>query len=469
MLCIGLRLLRMLTASVLRLALLLLLMLLLGRPALRVHLLLRRSLRLHLPLRLLGLLVLRRPALRVHLRLRSSLRLLLRLLALGRSALRLLHRLARSPLHHLLLLLLDGRSLGVLLLMLTGGPLLELLLTLHLLLLLLPLLALMLGGSLRGLLLLLLLLRRRRRSCLGHVSRGPGRAPGLLCLELLAHHRVAGPVVVVPALERLLLLGLGIAITRIAPLIDGERSGPRGRAAVPVIPPASLRLPFMTPVLAPVRRVVVAPAAEVRRRLPVVANGDAQDVQRYVLGIHGTPRTVVPGARIPAIPVVDPVEAVVEEVVRIDARRVIDRISGHRHELREQRQVDADAHVGKPDPDAHLRLGRSRRTRQQQRASDEAAGEMFGVHGVSLLGEQLASRRRARRLASSRTWRARPSLLEMAGGRGERRYTACGMRVEFVETSVGSARCMSPGLLLRLSVLLRKRRSKKQANAETAW
>jgi len=59
------------------------------------------------------------------------------------------------------------------------------------------------------------------------LSRRCGRARALPSLRfvLLAHHAVARTIGVVLALEHALLVCVRIAITRIFPLIDGERSG----------------------------------------------------------------------------------------------------------------------------------------------------------------------------------------------------------------------------------------------------
>src|SRR3972149_11043298 len=77
-----------------------------------------------------------------------------------------------------------------------------------------------------------------------------------------------------------------------------------------------------------------------------------------------SPRPVVPGTRVPVAPVVDPVQAVVEEEIRTQPRRIIDGVARHGDQLRKHRQVDPDAHAGKSDADTHLGNGRSRRPEQ---------------------------------------------------------------------------------------------------------
>src|SRR5664280_341303 len=108
--------------------------------------------------------------------------------------------------------------------------------------------------------------------------------------EVLANVRVARHVAIVLAAKRLLLL-------------RGRRRG----TAVPLIPPASTLLPRIAPVLAPARRSVRLPAAEVRRRTVVVAHGYPKDEEGHVLRTHQVPRSVVPGARVPVVALVGPV------------------------------------------------------------------------------------------------------------------------------------------------------------------
>ena len=59
------------------------------------------------------------------------------------------------------------------------------------------------------------------------------------------------------------------------PLIDRQRGRPGCRAPIPVIPSAPTLLPCIAPVLAPARRCIGTPPAEVHRRLPVIADRDA--------------------------------------------------------------------------------------------------------------------------------------------------------------------------------------------------
>ena len=100
-----------------------------------------------------------------------------------------------------------------------------------------------------------------------------------------------------------------------------------------------------------------------RGRGPVVADRDTQHEQRHRLGAHHAPWPVVPGACIPVVALVDPVHAIVEEEIRTQAWRVIDRVAGHRDHFGIGRQVDPDAQARKPDADADAHLGDGRRCR----------------------------------------------------------------------------------------------------------
>lgn len=74
-----------------------------------------------------------------------------------------------------------------------------------------------------------------------HFSLGSGcrRMPSL-GLIVLAHHRIAGLITVVPLLQGLLLFRAGISIPGITPLIVRQRRGGRGGSMIPVVPSASM-------------------------------------------------------------------------------------------------------------------------------------------------------------------------------------------------------------------------------------
>ena len=99
----------------------------------------------------------------------------------------------------------------------------------------------------------------------------------MLRLKVLPHDRVARLVTVVLPLKNVLLLGRRISIPCILALVCGQRGWRRYRATVPVVPSAMTLLPFMAPVITPARRRIRTPPVKIRRRLPVIAHGDAQD------------------------------------------------------------------------------------------------------------------------------------------------------------------------------------------------
>src|SRR6266581_4334383 len=134
-----------------------------------------------------------------------------------------------------------------------------------------------------------------------------------------------------------------------------------------------LLLPVTAPVLAPAWRCIRPPSAKVPGRPPVVADRNSQDEYRYHLRPRDPPRPVVPGAGVPGIPLVDPVQAVVKEIVCLHARSVIDRVARHRDQFRVQGQVDPDAHVRKPDADAHLSDGRGHRAQHHPQHNQSSA------------------------------------------------------------------------------------------------
>ena len=107
------------------------------------------------------------------------------------------------------------------------------------------------------------------------------------------------------------------------------------------------------------------PPAEVHRRPLVVTHRNAQDVKRHEIRFNEPPGAVVPRTGIPGVILVDPVHAIVEEIICIQARRIVDRIARHRHKFRVQRQVDPDAHIGQTDSDAYLGCGGTHPAQQQ--------------------------------------------------------------------------------------------------------
>src|SRR6185369_7914972 len=101
-----------------------------------------------------------------------------------------------------------------------------------------------------------------------------------------------------------------------------------------MVPTASLLRPPVAPMLAPAWRCIELPATKIGRRIAVIAHRDAQYVDRNSLRAHQRPRAVVPGTAVPVVLLIDPVDAVVEEVVRLQARRVVNGVVRHPHEFR---------------------------------------------------------------------------------------------------------------------------------------
>src|SRR5713101_8817006 len=154
-------------------------------------------------------------------------------------------------------------------------------------------------------------------------------------------------------------------------------------AAVPLVPSPSTLLPFMAPVLAPTWRRIGPPPGPGGRRMAIVAHGYPQDERRHDLWAHHPPGSVVPGTRVPVIPLVRPVHAIVEEQVHFPSRSVVDRVVRHHNEFGERRQVDPDAHAGNSDANAHLSSGRTHRAQHAQQHSKCVA------HFLSLIFESI--------------------------------------------------------------------------------
>src|SRR6185369_17097036 len=144
-----------------------------------------------------------------------------------------------------------------------------------------------------------------------------------LLLRALRGGSVARLVAVVAAMQRLLLLDLGIPISRVLPLIDRQRGRRRYSSPVPMVPTASALRPLVAPMLAPARRCIALPATEICRWIAVVAHRNAQYIHRHGLRAHQPPGAVVPGTAVPVVLLIDPVDAVVEEEVRLQARCVV--------------------------------------------------------------------------------------------------------------------------------------------------
>src|SRR5882672_1769886 len=131
-------------------------------------------------------------------------------------------------------------------------------------------------------------------------------------LVVLLYDLLARLVAVALAVERVLLRSARVVVARVLPLVLRQRRGRRRPPAASTVNGIVAIQPVAAPVLAPARRAAGMPAAEVRGRAAVVADRHPKHIGRHVDRIHDLPRPVVPGARVPAVVVVVPVEAVVE-------------------------------------------------------------------------------------------------------------------------------------------------------------
>ena len=195
----------------------------------------------------------------------------------------------------------------------------------------------------------------------------------LLTLLLLLHTR--SKILLRDRLTRLVAVMLGayrmllfycarIAVAGVIPLVNRQRCGCWGGAAVPTVPPPSTLFPVATPVIPPTGRRVGTPAAEIRRRLAVVANRDPQHISRHIVITHPIPRPVVPAARIPVIALEHPVETVIKEVIRIHPGGVVDGIARYPDKVWVPRITDTDVDT---------------------RISGDTAGWLVGGSGIATL------------------------------------------------------------------------------------
>src|SRR4029450_6149405 len=154
-------------------------------------------------------------------------------------------------------------------------------------------------------------------------------------------------IVSLPLVDDHLLRGRRIAISLVPLLVERQRSRDMGASPIPVVPAAPMGLPSRAPVVTPAGREIILPTAPVPRPDPVVAVRNHQKGLGQVSRLDEDPRPVVPRARVPVaiIHVEDPVETVIEEVIGLHARGIVDRGAGNDLELREYREVDPDTHL----------------------------------------------------------------------------------------------------------------------------
>jgi hypothetical protein len=220
---------------------------------------------------------------------------------------------------------------------------------------------------------------RSRASRRGHTV--PCRLP-----IVLLHYGVTRLVTVILSVKVLLLFGLRIPTTGILPLVKRQRSRSWSGITVPSVPPASMPLPSIAPMLAPTWRRIGPPSAKVPRRVLVVTHGDAQDKQRHIFRGNKIPRAVVPGTRVPVVLLVDPVHTIVKEVVRIQLWCIVDWVARYRDKVRERGNVDSNIYARKSDADTYLGDSRGRRTKQHPQHNQQITHFLFLFSFTGLRG-----------------------------------------------------------------------------------
>jgi hypothetical protein len=148
------------------------------------------------------------------------------------------------------------------------------------------------------------------------------RLPRLACL------RVMRLVTVMLLGEFASLYVSWIVVSCEALLIPRQRGWRRGCGAIPSLPIGMSMRPVRSPDTVPARWSISRPTAEYYGRIEVIAHRDAQDEERYAVEGDKIPWAVEPGADIPCVVDEDPVEAIIEEVVRMEAWCVIHRVAG---------------------------------------------------------------------------------------------------------------------------------------------
>jgi len=150
-----------------------------------------------------------------------------------------------------------------------------------------------------------------------------------MCLPRLASLRVMRLVTVMLLGEFAPLYVSWIVVPCEALLIPWQRGWRRGCGAIPSLPTGMSMRPVRSPDTVPARWSISRPTAEYYGRIEVIADRDAQDKERHTVEGDKIPWAVEPGADIPCIVYVDPVESIIEEVVRMEAWCVIHRVAGN--------------------------------------------------------------------------------------------------------------------------------------------
>ena len=193
-----------------------------------------------------------------------------------------------------------------------------------------------------------------------------------MLLKILLCYSFTRLVAIALGLDRILLLcRTRVAAAGILSLIARQWRGTRDGVTIPTIPSASMLFPVVAPMLAPARGNIQTPAAKIGWSVTVVAHRNAQHEQWDVLRFDQIPRPIVPGARIPVVVRVDPIQAVVKEVIRTRSRVIVDRIARYRDQPRVCRHAEADAYTVRPYADAYLSVGRDCRVKQHRNRNNQ--------------------------------------------------------------------------------------------------
>ena len=112
-------------------------------------------------------------------------------------------------------------------------------------------------------------------------------------------------------------------------LVLWQRSRGRGRGAIPSLPIGVTMRPVGAPYPVPAWRRIDRPTTEHRGPIQVIANWNAQNEERHAINGDEIPWTVEPGAGVPCVVYVNPIESIIEEVIRMQAWCVIHRVAGN--------------------------------------------------------------------------------------------------------------------------------------------
>ncbi|KQZ30286.1 hypothetical protein ASD58_09670 [Duganella sp. Root1480D1] len=150
-----------------------------------------------------------------------------------------------------------------------------------------------------------------------------------MSLPSLAYLRIMRLVTVMLLCEVAPLRIIGIVGSCEALLIAWQRGRSWSSGAIPSLPVGVPACPVRTPDAVPAWCRIDGPTPEDHGRISVITHGHAQNEERHVVDGNQIPRAVEPWACIPFVVNVNPIQAIVEEVIGMQARRVIHRVAGN--------------------------------------------------------------------------------------------------------------------------------------------